>query len=520
MIRRALLSVSDKTHLLPLARALAARGVELLSTGGTERALREAGLPVRPVEDYTGSPEVMDGRVKTLHPRVHGGILARESHDERDLERIGASFIDLVVVNLYPFEQTLSKPGASFEELIENIDIGGPSMLRSAAKNHARVAVLCDPADYDAALAELDATGELGTATRRRLATKAFAHTAAYDAAISGWLSTEGESDGFPRFLTLPFEKAYGLRYGENPHQRAAFYRERSARPGSLAAAESLGSGGKELSFNNLVDVEAAVEAVREFRAPGAVVIKHATPCGAAVAEDLATAYRSAREADAMSAFGGVVALNRPVDDATATVLAETFLECIIAPSFAPEALERLRRKSALRLLATGEWLDGRYSALQYKRVGGGLLVQDRDATGQGEVEDGRVVTARRPTSQELTALEFAWLVCKHVRSNAIALARAGEAPGELVTVGVGGGQTARVLSVRLACTAAGARARGSVMASDAFFPFPDGLEEAAAAGVTAVAQPGGAKQDPAVIEAANRAGIAMVFTGVRHFRH
>ena len=519
-IRRALLSVSDKTGLVGFARELAQRGVALLSTGGTFKALAAAGIAVETVESYTGSPEVMDGRVKTLHPKVHGALLAREGTDEADLERIGARFIDLVVVTLYPFEQTLTKPGAEFDELIENIDIGGPSMLRSAAKNHARVTVVCDPADYASVLAEL-AQGEGTTLeTRRRLAAKVFAHTAAYDAAISGWLSAQGEADGWPRYLTLPLEKGYGLRYGENPHQHAAFYRERSAPAGCLARAESLGSGAKELSFNNLVDVEAALDAVRELEAPGAVVVKHTSPCGMAVAPSLADAYRAARDADAMSAFGGIVALNREVDEGTAALLAETFLECIIAPSFSPGALERLRAKSALRLLATGEWLGREHPARQAKRIGGGFVFQDRDASGAGEVRRGKVVTERHPSESELAALDFAWCAAKHVKSNAIVLARGGESAGTFVTAGIGGGQTARVLAVEVACKTAGARAPGSVLASDAFFPFPDGVEAAAAAGVTAVAQPGGSKTDAEVIAAANRLGLAMVFTDVRHFRH
>jgi phosphoribosylaminoimidazolecarboxamide formyltransferase / IMP cyclohydrolase len=519
-IRRALLSVSDKTGLLDFARALSRRDVHLLSTGGTYRALQEAGIPVDTVESYTGSPEVMDGRVKTLHPRVHGAILAREGTDDADLERIGARLIDLVVVNLYPFEQTLERGGSSFAELVENIDIGGPSMLRSSAKNHERVGVVCDPADYARVLAELASGGEINRETRRWLAAKAFAHTAAYDAAISGWLSAEDESDGWPRHLTLPLEKAYGLRYGENPHQGGAFYRDRRAPAGSLASAESLGSGAKELSFNNLVDVEAALDAVREFDQPAAVVVKHTSPCGIAVAGSLADAYHAAREADAMSAFGGIVALNREVDEATANLLAETFLECIVAPSFARPALERLRQKSALRLLATGAWLARDHSALAFKRVGGGFAVQSRDASGPGEVRSGKVVTKRAPSEAELAALELAWAACKHVKSNAIVLARAGKSPGSIVTTGIGGGQTARVTAVQIACEKAGGSARGSVLASDAFFPFPDGIEAAARAGAVAVAQPGGSKKDADVIAAADASDLAMVFTGFRHFRH
>jgi phosphoribosylaminoimidazolecarboxamide formyltransferase/IMP cyclohydrolase len=519
-IRRALLSVSDKSGLVELARALSRRGVELLSTGGTYKALSNAGIPVLSVESYTESPEVMDGRVKTLHPRVHGGLLARTGVDDADLERIGGRPIDLVAVNLYPFEETLEKSGASPEELVENIDIGGPSMLRSAAKNHERVTVVCDPADYALVLEELTREGDVSRATRERLAAKVFAHTAAYDAAIAGWLSARQENDNYPQYFGLMLEKAYALRYGENPHQSGAFYMERKAERGSLGRAESVGSGSKELSFNNLVDLEAALDAVREFENPAAVVVKHTNPCGVATAPTLADAYRAARDSDAMSAFGGIVALNRDVDDATAAILAETFLEAIIAPAFATGALQRLRSKQSLRLLATGGWLGPGHASRQFRRVGGGFVIQERDATGSGEVTRGRVVTERVPTAAELSSLEFAWSVCKHVKSNAIVLAAPGKSPGIYETVGIGGGQTARVTAVQVACDKAGERAKGSVLASDAFFPFPDGLKAAAAAGVLAVAQPGGSKKDDEVIQAANEAGVAMIFTGVRHFRH
>jgi phosphoribosylaminoimidazolecarboxamide formyltransferase/IMP cyclohydrolase len=516
-IRTALVSVSDKTDLVPFCRELTKLGISVLSSGGTAKALSQGGVPVTTIEQYTGSPEVMDGRVKTLHPRVHGGILSRGEMDTKDLERIGAKPIDLVVVNLYPFEETVANPKSTHEEIIENIDIGGPSMVRSAAKNHARVTVVCDPDDYPRVLAEIQAKGEVPAPLRADLAAKAFAHTAAYDAAISRYLSArnvDGSRDAFPRYLTLAFERAYGLRYGENPHQKGAFYIERGAPSGSLARAESLGAGGKELSFNNLVDVEAALDAVREWDEPAAVVVKHTNPCGVAVGASLVEAYRSARDADALSAFGGIVALNRPVDQETAALLAETFLECVVAPSFSEAALEILRAKKNLRLLATGAWLDARHPMLQYKRVGGGLVVQDRDATAAGEVTGGKVVTKRAPSTEELASLEFAWRVCKHVKSNAIVLAKGNQ------TVGVGAGQMSRVVSVKIACEKAGERARGSVLASDAFFPFPDGVEAAAKAGVTAVAQPGGSVKDMDVIAAADRANLAMVLTGVRHFRH
>jgi phosphoribosylaminoimidazolecarboxamide formyltransferase/IMP cyclohydrolase len=513
-IQRALLSVFDKSGLLPFARALAERGIELLSTGGTYRALQEEGLPVRSIEEFTGSPEVMAGRVKTLHPRVHGGILARRGQDEGDLERLGAGPIDLVVVNLYPFERTL-RSGAPHDEIIENIDIGGPAMLRSAAKNHAHVAVVCDPMDYAALLAELASSGNLTPATRRRLAAKVFAHTAAYDGLIASYLSSfaeDGTRAEYPRYWFTASELAYPLRYGENPHQSGAFYQERGVQPGALALAESLGAGGKELSFNNLVDVNAALEAVREFEEPAAVVVKHTNPCGVATARDVTTAYRLARDADALSAFGGIVALNRPVDGAVAALLIETFLECVVAPSFDDEALALLRTKKNLRLLATG--LESWTSPLDIKRVGGGFVVQQRDATGAGEVHRGKVVTRRAPTAEELASLEFAWRVCKHVKSNAIVLARGAQ------TVGVGAGQMSRVVSVEIACAKAGELAQGSVLASDAFFPFADGVEAALRRGVTAIAQPGGSMRDAEVIAAADAAGAAMVFTGTRHFRH
>ncbi len=522
-VKTALVSVSDKTGLIAFVRALTERGVTILSSGGTAKALAAEGVPVETVESYTGSPEVMDGRVKTLHPRVHGGILSRGERDKGDLERIGARPIDLVVVNLYPFEKTAANPASSHEDIVENIDIGGPSMVRSAAKNHARVAVVCDPADYDRVLSEIRAAGDVAEKTRAELAAKAFAHTAAYDAAISGYLSGRGsgvageEQNEFPRYLTLPFEKAYALRYGENPHQRGAFYVERSAPPGSLARAESLGAGGKELSFNNLVDVEAALDAVREFEKPAAVVVKHTNPCGVAEADDLPTATHRAREADALSAFGGIVALNRECDEATAKILAETFLECVVAPRFSAGALEVLRQKKNLRLLATGAWLDSNHVSLQSKRVGGGLVVQTRDNTAAGEVANGKVVSKRAPTKDEMASLDFAWRVCKHVKSNAIVLARA---DGGLRTVGIGAGQMSRVVSVQIACEKAGDLARGSVLASDAFFPFPDGVEAAAKKGVTAVAQPGGSVKDPDVIAVADALGLAMITTGVRHFRH
>lgn len=514
-IQRALVSVSDKTGLVDFCKRLVAADVQILSTGGTAKALRMANLPVTDVSEYTGSPEIMDGRVKTLHPRVHGGILMRDQPgDLEQLGSIGGAPIDLVVVNLYPFEATVARD-APFEEVIENIDIGGPSMIRSAAKNQARVTIVVDPTDYGSVAEQLQ-SGTDG-ATRARLAAKAFSHTAAYDGAIAAYL-TSREGDGtraeYPGTLTLSFSKAYGLRYGENPHQSGAFYVERNAPAGSLARAESLGAGGKELSFNNLVDVEAALDAVREHDEPAAVVVKHTNPCGVASGPSLLDAYRFAREADSVSAFGGIVAFNREVDIATADALAETFLECIVAPSFSEGALDRLRKKKNLRMLATGAWLAADFKELHWKRVGGGLVVQGRDATAAAEIKAAKLATKRAPTAEELAGLDFAWRVCKHVKSNAIVLAKGKR------TVGVGAGQMSRVISVEIAVTKAGGEAKGSVLASDAFFPFPDGVEAAAAAGVTAIIQPGGSVKDPEVIAVAEANNIAMLFTNTRHFRH
>jgi phosphoribosylaminoimidazolecarboxamide formyltransferase/IMP cyclohydrolase len=519
MIRRALISVSDKSGIVAFARVLSNRGVEILSTGGTLAALRSADVPAVSVEDYTGSPEVMDGRVKTLHPRIHGGILARLERDEADLERIGAKPIDLVVCNLYAFEATVAKDGSAHADIVENIDIGGPSMVRSAAKNHERVTVVCDPNDYQQVLSEIEQTGDVTPATRKRLAAKAYAHTSGYDGAIAAYLSACAEGDAgaakrasFPPFLTLALERVDTLRYGENPHQAGAWYRERNAPLGSLAYAEEIGAGRKGLSFNNLVDVDAALEAVRDFSAPAAAVIKHTNPCGLACHDQLAEAYRLAREGDPLSAFGGIVALNRPCDLATAELVAETFIECVVAPSFEPAALERLSKKKDLRIVTVGE--PSGQPSLNFKRIGGGFVAQDADVGGEGEFADAKCVTARKPTAAERTALAHAWVACKHVKSNAIVLARGRQ------VVGVGAGQMSRVQSVLIACDKAAERAEGSVMASDAFFPFPDGVEAAAARGITAVVQPGGSKKDDEVIAACDEASIAMIITGKRHFRH
>jgi phosphoribosylaminoimidazolecarboxamide formyltransferase/IMP cyclohydrolase len=522
-IERALISVSDKTDLLPFAQALQKRGVEILSTGGTAKALRGAGVTVVDVASYTQSPEIMDGRVKTLHPRVHGAILMRDRDEDRaQLASIGGKPVDLVVVNLYPFEATIAKPDVTVEDAIENIDIGGPSMVRSAAKNHARVAVVVDPRDYNRVLSELETQGEIGFQLRAQLAAKAFAHTAAYDGAVAGYLSSldaDGKREPFAKTLTLQFQKAYSLRYGENPHQTGAFYVASSAKDGTIGHAQSIGAGGKELSYNNLVDADAALEAVREFAAPAAVVVKHCNPCGVAQSRTITEAYRAARSADELSAFGGIVALNRIVEEDCAKVLVETFLECVVAPGFTKEALAILHTKKNLRLLDVRAIASASEKVDTVKSVSGGVLVQQRDSTAAGEVEHGKLVTQRGPSTAELQALAFAWRVCKHVKSNAIVLARAVDGD-TFQTVGIGAGQMSRVVSVEIAVKKAGALSQGSVLASDAFFPFADGLEAAAAAGVVAVAQPGGSVKDESVIAAANANGIAMVFTAVRHFRH
>ena len=514
-IHTALISVSDKSGITEFAKGLHAKHVKILSTGGTASALRSAGVPVVDVAEYTGSPEIMQGRVKTLHPRVHGGILMRDLESDRDeLRGVGGEPIDLVVVNLYPFAATVARD-AAHDEVVENIDIGGPSMLRSAAKNHARVTVVVDPADYDRVLLAVESGTDLPL--RTELAAKAFTHTARYDAAISEYMTglrSDGSRAAYPSSFGVMLQQVYPLRYGENPHQTGVFYRDPNAAPGSLARAEVVSSGSKELSFNNLVDCDAALDAVREFAQPAAVVVKHTNPCGVATASTLSEAYRAAREADALSAYGGIVALNREVDAATAEALAETFVECIIAPSFVPAALTRLSQKKNLRLLATGGWLSADHKAFHLKQVGGGMLVQERDRTADTEIARAKVVTKRAPTEAERAALDFAWRVCKHVKSNAIVLAKPDR------TLGVGAGQMSRVISVEIALKKAGAAAQGAALASDAYFPFADGLEVAAAAGITAVAQPGGSVRDAEVIAAADKAGIAMVFTGVRHFRH
>lgn len=514
--RLALLSVSDKTGLVPFARRLAAAGFDLVSTGGSARALREAGLEVRDVSDVTGFPEMLDGRVKTLHPAVHGGVLARRDQPAH-LAQLASHHITpiaLVAVNLYPFEATAARPGASFEDLIENIDIGGPAMIRSAAKNFAAVTVLTTPDDYDAVAGEIERGGETTLATRWRLAQKAFARTAAYDAAIAATLALReadgaaAASTGFPAVLHVAGQKLRDLRYGENPHQQAALYADPAVH-GGLAQAEPL--QGKELSFNNLVDLEAAWDLAQEFSTPAVAIIKHTNPAGCATGSGLAEAYARALACDPISAFGGVIGVNRPLDAAAATAIRELFVECIAAPAYAPEAREILAAKKNLRLVQVSPAAPA--PRHQVKQISGGWLLQDRDQ-GAPELEHLQVATRRAPSAEELEGLRFGWLVAKHVKSNAIVFARPGQ------TVAVGAGQMSRVDAVKIAALKAQLPLAGSVLASDAFFPFPDSIEEAARHGVTAVIQPGGSVRDADSIAACDRLGLAMVLTGTRHFRH
>ena len=527
-MRRALLSVSDKTGLVQFAAGLAELGVDLISTGGTARALRGAGLRVTDVAEVTGFPEMLDGRVKTLHPRIHGGLLGirGNAEHERQMAAQGIAPIDLVAISLYPFEATVAKPNVSLAEAIEQIDIGGPAMLRSAAKNFEAVAVIVDPADYGRILEELKRHGgNLSRTTRFGLARKAFAHTARYDALIAGFL--EGVPDApdgpgqpapethpaFPDLLHIRLEKVQELRYGENPHQRASFYRDLALR-GGIASARQL--QGKELSYNNLMDLHAAWELVQEFDGPVVAIIKHTNPCGVATAATLLEAYTRARETDPVSAYGGIIGVNRPLDAATAREVASTFVEAIIAPGVTPEALDLLREKKNLRLLALPPEASGhaaRDRGYEMRRVSGGMLVQDRDGVDLDPASL-KVVTQRAPSEAEMRALRFAWKVAKHVKSNAIVLTT------EQATVGIGAGQMSRVDSSKLAAMKANFPTRGTALASDAFFPFRDGVDAAAEAGVTAIIQPGGSVRDAEVIAAADQHGMTMVFTGVRHFRH
>ena len=519
VVKRALISVSDKSGIVDFARQLAARGVEILSTGGTARLLAEAGIAVKEVSEHTGFPEIMDGRVKTLHPKIHGGLLGRRGQDDQVMEEHGIAAIDLLVVNLYPFEKTVADPACDVATAIENIDIGGPTMLRSAAKNHAYVSVVVDSADYPRVMDEIARNnGALSDATRRHLATKVFEHTARYDGAIANYLGSldeTGTRGDFPRTINLQFHKNAEMRYGENPHQRAAFYTEREPAESCIGTARQL--HGKALSYNNIADTDAALECVKSFHEPACVIVKHANPCGVALGDDIHAAYDRAYRTDPTSAFGGIIAFNRDLDAATAAdIIDRQFVEVIIAPGVSDEALAVLRSKKDVRVLACGAWGDTRPAEFDYKRVGGGLLVQDRDI-GRVTAAELRVVSKRQPTAGELEDLQFAWKVAKFVKSNAIVYCRDG------MTIGVGAGQMSRVYSAKIAAIKAadeGLQVEGSVLASDAFFPFRDGIDAAAEVGIAAVIEPGGSKRDDEVIAAADEHAMAMVFTGMRHFRH
>lgn len=517
-IKRALISVSDKTGIVEFAQALHRQGVEILSTGGTFKLLRENDVPAIEVSDYTAFPEMMDGRVKTLHPKVHGGILARRGIDDAVMQTHGISPIDMVVVNLYPFEQTIAKSTCTLENAIENIDIGGPTMVRAAAKNNHSVAVVVDAARYQPILQEMfDNGGALSSATRFELAVAAFEHTAAYDGAIANYLGCKTGADGseFPRTFNTQFTKQQDMRYGENPHQKAAFYVEKNCSDASIATAQQI--QGKALSFNNVADTDAALEAVKLFAGPACVIVKHANPCGVAEADNLLGAYEKAFSTDPESAFGGIIAFNRPLDiDTARAIIDKQFVEVIIAPEIAPDAAQIVAEKKNVRLLSCGTWATEPQAGYDFKRVNGGLLVQDRDI-GMVTLGDLEVVTKRTPSQEELRDCLFAWKVAKMVKSNAIVYANNSQ------TVGVGAGQMSRVNSARIAAIKAeqaGLKVKGSVMASDAFFPFRDGIDNAAAVGISAVIQPGGSVRDEEVIAAADEHGMAMVFTRMRHFRH
>lgn len=517
-IQRALLSVSDKTGIVAFAQALVQRGVALLSTGGTAKLLRDHQIPVTDVSEHTGQPEIMDGRVKTLHPKIHGGILARRDQDQQVMAEQGIVPIDLVVVNLYPFASTVADPNCSHEDAVENIDIGGPTMVRAAAKNHQDVTIVVNASDYDSVLAEMDDNdNSLTFATRFDLAIKAFEHTAQYDGMIANYFGARlpQQQSKFPRTFNSQFEKKQDLRYGENSHQQAAFYVEANPSEASVSTATQL--QGKALSFNNIADTDAALECVKSFEQPACVIVKHANPCGVAVGEDSLDAYNRAFKTDPTSAFGGIIAFNRELDEATAKAIVERqFVEVIIAPKVSTAARAVVANKANVRLLECGQWQTPAPARLDYKRVNGGLLVQDSD---QGEISaaDLKVVTTKQPTAEQLADLLFCWKVAKFVKSNAIVYARDG------MTIGVGAGQMSRVYSAKIAGIKAAdenLEVVGSVMASDAFFPFRDGIDAAAAAGITAIIQPGGSIRDDEIIAAANEHGIAMVFTGMRHFRH
>ncbi|EJC1211425.1 bifunctional phosphoribosylaminoimidazolecarboxamide formyltransferase/IMP cyclohydrolase [Vibrio parahaemolyticus] len=524
-IRRALISVSDKTGIVEFAQALAERGVDILSTGGTARLLAEQGIAVTEVSDYTGFPEMMDGRVKTLHPKVHGGVLGRRGQDDDVMAKHGINPIDMVVVNLYPFAETVAKDGCTLADAVENIDIGGPTMVRSAAKNHKDVTIVVNASDYDRVIAEMDVNDKsLTLETRFDLAIAAFEHTAAYDGMIANYFGTmvpsygenkEGDEESkFPRTFNQQFEKKQDMRYGENSHQAAAFYVEANPQEASVSTARQI--QGKALSYNNIADTDAALECVKEFNEPACVIVKHANPCGVALGKDILEAYNRAYQTDPTSAFGGIIAFNQELDAETATAIVERqFVEVIIAPSVSTEAIEVVAAKKNVRLLECGEW-STKTTGFDVKRVNGGLLVQDRDQ-GMVSLDDLKVVSKRQPTEEELKDALFCWKVAKYVKSNAIVYAK-----GDM-TIGVGAGQMSRVYSAKIAGIKAadeGLEVAGSVMASDAFFPFRDGIDAAAEAGIKCVIQPGGSMRDDEVIAAADEHGMAMIFTGMRHFRH
>ncbi|GIP45676.1 bifunctional purine biosynthesis protein PurH [Paenibacillus sp. J45TS6] len=513
-IKRALVSVSDKTGIVDFCRELSNLGVEIISTGGTSSLLSKEGIPVIGISDVTGFPEIMDGRVKTLHPAVHSGLLAVRDNEEhqKQMKDLGLDYIDLVVVNLYPFQETIAKPDVSYEDAIENIDIGGPTMLRSAAKNHAFVSVVVDANDYSQVLAEVREQGDTTLETRKQLAAKVFRHTASYDALISDYLSNVN-GDPLPERYTVTYEKIQDLRYGENPHQQAAFYRKPLAPQGTLTTAEQL--HGKELSYNNINDANAALQIVKEFEEPAVVAVKHMNPCGVGTGESIYQAYMKAYSADPTSIFGGIVAANRIIDADTAAKLSEIFLEIVLAPDFTEEALEILTKKKNIRLLKMGELSSAKERTSQFvvTSIDGGMVVQQSDVHSV-DADDLQVVTDRAPSEEELKQLLFGWKVVKHVKSNAIVLA------SDNMTVGVGAGQMNRVGAAKIALEQAADKAKGAVLASDAFFPMGDTVELAAKHGITAIIQPGGSIKDEESIKAANENGIAMVFTGVRHFKH
>lgn len=518
-IRRAIISVSDKKGLVDFTRRLSSMGTSILSTGGTARVLKEAGIDVTDISDYTGIPEMMDGRVKTLHPKVHGGILGRRDNTEhmKQMEGAGIEPIDMVVINLYPFEAVTSRPDCPFDEAIENIDIGGPSMVRSAAKNFEFVAVVSDPSDYNTVINEMeDSGGGLSREMRFRLARKAFAMTARYDTLISHYLERMSEKAEdivhFPEIYTPAFEKVQHLRYGENPHQRGAFYREIGFSGAAISRARRL--QGKEMSYNNYLDANSALELVREFDEPTAVIVKHNNPCGVASADDLKDAYCIARDTDPVSAFGGVIAFNTLVDEYTAGEIVNAFVEVIVAPEYTEDAIKLFHKKGNLRLLEAGPLDVMPDGTMDFKRVVGGLLLQDMDLGIKRDLDNSKVVSMRLPNEEEMEAMRFAWKVCKHVKSNAIVFGRMRQ------TVGIGAGQMSRVDSVRLAISKARLDIAGCIMASDAFFPFRDAIDEAARVGITAIIQPGGSIKDQEVIKAVDEYNMTMVFTGVRHFRH